>query len=67
MMKQHPHGRKVGSSGSLKAEVVNVNTLGTFSGSDLVFVPNLVLVGPAVFAEREREIKRKRERKKERE
>ena len=52
LMKQHSHGRQEGSSGSLQAEVVNVNTPGTFPGSELVCVPNLVLVGPAVFAKK---------------
>ena len=36
--------------GSLKAEVVDENTLRTILGSDLVSVPNLVVVGPVVFA-----------------
>ena len=34
--------------GSLKAEVVDENTLRTTPGSDLVYMPNLGVVGPAV-------------------
>ena len=46
---KHVKNRSYGSSGSLKAEVVDENTPRT-TGSDLVCVTNLVFVGPAVFA-----------------
>ena len=39
-----------GSLGSSKAEVVHENTLKTIPGSDLVSVPNVVVVGPVVFS-----------------
>ena len=36
----------------LKAEVVDENTLGIIPRSDLVCVPNVVVVGPAVLAKK---------------
>ena len=49
---KHVKKRSYGSSGSLKAEVVDENTLRPILGLDLVCVPNLVVVGPAVFAKK---------------
>jgi len=47
--------KSYGSSGSLKAEVVNENTLTTTPGLDLVGAPTLVVVAPAIFAKKKSE------------